>query len=331
MKILIMKSYGIGNAIMATPLIRALSKSGHDVYLLSDAGPLGGPIKDLLGGSPYIKEIKEFDRRKEKDGGNFVKWICDHKFDAAIQSFPADDYFSWVLPYLSCEVRRPLSVHSGWDKHEVDYNFDLSAGLYNEEFRIPRYEIPSQKSDRVEKLLSGDTPLVAICPSFKKEGMWWKKHWGTENYASLINLFPDGFRFVLLESAGGIDICNKIEFLVKDKYILNLAGELSIKETVAAIQMSDMVIANDSGPAHIAAAFEKPLIVFFGPTSVTKNQPISPQSIVLKINKCPFVMPCQGTEYWNKCAEPLCLATISPEMVMKVIEKNLLIKEEVNG
>ena len=328
MKILILKSYGLGNLIMMTPMVRALHDSGHSVSLLSDSGPLGfSETKELLDGWRCLKEIKEFDRRTNKDGNDLIKWLGDEKFNLIIQSFPADDYFNWLFPYIDCPFRRPLSVDSNWDKHEVEYNLDLVKDIVNEETVSVNYEIPGRVCSWISDLLaniSSTKPLIGICPSYKKEGLWWKKHWGTENYAKLISLFPEGFRFVLLEGPGGIDTCNTIQFLNKSKDVINLAGATNIQETVAAIDMCDLIIANDSGPAHIAAALKKPLFVIFGPTSVTKNQPLSRNTVVLKIEKCPWVMPCQGTEYFKKCRNPVCMTALTPEVIMQVVQKHFI-------
>lgn len=322
MKILILKSFGIGNVVMCTPMIRELHIAGHEVHLLCDTSSFGGPTPELLEGWERIEAIYSFNRDKQKDVNDLVRMLEREKFDLVVQSFPADSTFDWVFQHVKCPVRRALHVSGFWDRHEVEYNFDLVRDLIREE-PSPNYEIPPRASGRINQLIpvnQGEI-LVAICPSFKREGLWWKKDWGAENYAELVTLLPPNFKVVLLESKAGIDSCNLIKFIGGDR-VINLAGMTNIQETVAALSRVDLVIANDSGPAHLAAALDKPLMVLWGPTSEIKNKPVSDKAFILKVDiEC---APCQGTENWKKCLQPVCLSSIKPAMVVDVMKKYFL-------
>jgi heptosyltransferase-3 len=49
--------------------------------------------------------------------------------------------------------------------------------------------------------------------------------------------------------------------------VLNLAGQISLKELAALVQLSETLICVDSLPFHLASALKKPVVAFFGPTS----------------------------------------------------------------
>jgi heptosyltransferase II len=65
---------------------------------------------------------------------------------------------------------------------------------------------------------------------------------------------------------------------------LNLAGRTSVRQLMAIIKRCDFFITNDSGPMHIAAAFEVPLVAIFGPTDHTTTSPFSEKAVVVSRN-----------------------------------------------
>jgi ADP-heptose:LPS heptosyltransferase len=323
MKILVIKSYGIGNAIMASPMIRALNESGHEVHLLCDAGPLGGPVKALYEGWERLKSIREYNCTLAS-ANETIKWYNEQNFEAVVHSFPADSLFSFLVPFIKCDYRKPLQIVSGWEKHESEYNMDLVKGLINPDLSdkiLP--EVPC-RGELVEKikdnlnLHSNNTIYVAVCPSYKHEGMWWKKNWGEANFAKLIDLFPPESHVILVGGKDDIAACNNIAMQTKRK-TTNVAGMLNIKETTALFSFVDIVVANDCGPAHLAVAMDAPTFTIFGPTSIVKNRPLGNNSYVVATDiGC---SPCQGTSNWNACKQPMCIQSITPEVVMKTINK----------
>jgi len=335
MRILYLASYGLGNAIEKTPAIKALHEAGHSVYVIADSGPLGFSDWDgLLGDWPCISSLRTFDYTKERTGDDLISYVYHEvKPDLCVQSYPGDELFSFLLPYLKCDVRRAPKTR--YDIHEVEVNLDMVKDLVAEN-PARLYEIPPRQSDRIDEIFASipaGKKVVALCPSYKKEGVWWRKHWGNRNYALLANMLQaTGHQVVLLDGADGISTCNFISYVEPD--VINLAGLTSIRETVAALSRCDAVIANDCGPAHLAAALSKPLLVFFGPTSVEKNRPWGPQTIVLKTS-----LDCegkQGTSSWGKCKNPLCgnqsacISAINPPMVMGALQRHIFNAEGVS-
>jgi ADP-heptose:LPS heptosyltransferase len=316
MNILVLKSYGIGNVIMATPMIKALHKSGHNIFLLADTGPLGGPTDKMLEGWECVEEIKPFNTTREKNGDVIISWIFQKKIDLCIQSYPGDSIFDWLYPYLNCPIRRAPKP-SEIAQHEVEYNLDLVKDLVGED-ESQLYNIPHHTSSKIDSLMAQyDNKIkIILCPSFKKDGGWAKKNWGVENYAKLINILPEDCQPILVDGPDGIGVCNYIKHHAPRA--LNMAGLTSIQETVALMNYADIVIANDSGPAHIAAALDKILVVFFGPTSTIKNRPINPKTIILKTNSPDH--KCAPTSTWDGC---FCIKSLPPETVYNALVQHV--------
>ena len=104
---------------------------------------------------------------------------------------------------------------------------------------------------------------------------WINKRWPVENYDILIRLLaaerPE-LRFAIM---GSQDDKAFGEALTKanPKRCLDLTGKVSLPEMVEWIRLSDLMISNDTGPMHVAAALAKPVVAVFGPTEIRRGAP----------------------------------------------------------
>ena len=81
-----------------------------------------------------------------------------------------------------------------------------------------------------------------------------------------------GARVVLTGGPGEAEIGRDIGKAMTIKP-LNLIGQTSVRELMAILNHCRLVVSNDSGPMHIAAAFGVPLVAIFGPTDHTTTSP----------------------------------------------------------
>jgi ADP-heptose:LPS heptosyltransferase len=96
---------------------------------------------------------------------------------------------------------------------------------------------------------------------------------------------------------------------------LNLAGKTSLWEMIEWIRLSRLLITNDTGPMHIAAALRKPVVALFGPTNPRNTGPYGQLDRVLQRTDLPCV-PCMKSRCQFR--EPLaCLTGLSPETVFE--------------
>ncbi|HEX2491195.1 MAG TPA: glycosyltransferase family 9 protein, partial [Blastocatellia bacterium] len=63
---------------------------------------------------------------------------------------------------------------------------------------------------------------------------------------------------------------------------INLAGETGMDELIGALDACDMLISNDTGPAHIAAALGRPALTIFGPTNEFETAPRGPRAELIR-------------------------------------------------
>jgi len=318
MNILFLKEGDLGGVLMLTPAIRALNKQGHKVYLVVSAGSESDNIQNLLYDFEYIEDVKGFNSTKERNGDNTIAWIVQKKIDICIQSYPGGEGFKWLYPYLNCESIRRAPKKIKDVQHEVDVNLEMVKDLVDQDCGS-LYSIPHYKIDVVDNLFDSykDKIKVILCPNYKKDGVDIKKHWGIVNYARLINLLSDDYQAILIDDSDGIGVCNHINHLAPSA--LNLAGLLTLKECIAAMNYADVVIANNSYFAHIATGIDKPLMALFDVKSLEAGRPIGPKAIILKseapAHDCFSASPHEGC---------FCVGAIPADNVYNAIVKYIL-------
>lgn len=111
--------------------------------------------------------------------------------------------------------------------------------------------------------------------------VWDYKKWPERNYAALIDIlaarYPDRY-FVLAGSKDERGVCSRVLEMTggnSRERVINLAGKTSVGGLVTLVAGADMVVANDSGVAHIAGALDTRTVVFFGPSSPERFTPLA--------------------------------------------------------
>jgi heptosyltransferase-2 len=109
------------------------------------------------------------------------------------------------------------------------------------------------------------------------------KRWYPERFAAVADELCNrwGGKAIITGGRGERDIAGEIAATAKSK-CLDLAGGTSVRQLMALIKRCDFFITNDSGPMHIAAALNVPLVAVFGPTDHTTTSPYSDRAVVVR-------------------------------------------------
>jgi ADP-heptose:LPS heptosyltransferase len=97
---------------------------------------------------------------------------------------------------------------------------------------------------------------------------------------------------------------------------------LTLPEMKASLANARLLIANDSGPGHVADALGVPVITIFGPGDPRRIRPFSPENLVIMRDICPY-HPCSD---YCRFPEPYCLTQLSPDTVMREVRAYLQAK-----
>jgi len=95
------------------------------------------------------------------------------------------------------------------------------------------------------------------------------KRWYPERFAEVAARFSDKFNIVIFGGPNEVEMAKDIEDNLKSRHVenyTNLAGKTNIKELCSNIAGCSLFITNDSGPMHVACAYQVPTVAIFGPT-----------------------------------------------------------------
>ncbi|HMD54858.1 MAG TPA: glycosyltransferase family 9 protein, partial [Phycisphaerae bacterium] len=120
-------------------------------------------------------------------------------------------------------------------------------------------------------------PAAVLIPGAR----WHAKRWSEEGFTQIgQKLAAEDFCVVILGDSRERALCEQIKNQIGSAAI-NLAGQTSLAQMVAAICLAKIVIGNDSGPLHVAAALGRPLIGLYGPTNPASVGPYGQMDHVL--------------------------------------------------
>jgi heptosyltransferase-2 len=100
------------------------------------------------------------------------------------------------------------------------------------------------------------------------------KRWYPERFAEVAREFSDKYEIIIFGGPNEVEMADEIESYLKSSGVsnyTNLAGKTSIKELCEFIGGCSLFVTNDSGPMHVAAAYQVPTVAIFGPTKHTET------------------------------------------------------------
>ncbi len=339
--ILIRMPNWIGDLVMATPLLTDVREAYPEASITAMCR---APISELLQEDAAIDELfsftrpsNEFNRRDERR--DIIAKIIAGKYDLGIlltNSFSSAWWF-WQgkvkkrLGY-SAHFRRflltdPVPMSKG-KIHQVDFYKallkPLGIPLSN---TMPRLYVTEKEVEESKELLyqrgyERKKKLIGINPGATYGSA---KCWLPERFRELAEiLLKEEDVYVVFFG----DVSN--ESLVKEiclglpKRAINLAGVTSLRELSCLIKDLDLLVTNDSGPMHIAAAFGVPLVALFGSTDEEWTGPYGQKESV--IHKQVSCSPC----FKRTCPIDFrCMRQIGVEEVVEKVRQQLKRKPRV--
>ena len=204
------------------------------------------------------------------------------------------------------------------EMHAVDRYLLVAKAVGAEEAGTPEFHfrIPQTDYDEVDSLLSrSGVPHGTSWVAMNVSARWPTKRWPAASFAEVADrLQQEGCGAVVM--IGGPDERTdvaRVSRMMKTPAI-DLTGATTVGLLPALLSRAALIITNDSGPMHIAAAVGTPVVALFGPTSAARTGPYGVGHAVLT-GKVPC-SPCFSRTCHN--ALPLeCLRTVSPQQVLE--------------
>ncbi len=330
-EILIRAANWVGDAIMTTPVIRAMRRNFPNARITVLAKPWVIPVHEH---SPFIDAIMIYqnDGRHAKGFGTLrlakdmrafhfdLALLMQNAFEAALITFLAGipERLGYNTDARELLLSRPVKLDPALKKgHLIDYYLGIleGAGLVTDGRSLDLF-ITEQEKKQARELLAqhGIQPsdcLIGINPGATGGTA---KQWFPERFAGVAQGLYEtlGTKIIIFGGPGDGPLGDRIINQTGNACI-NLAGKTSLRLAFALIDTLDLFITNDSGLMHVAAALGISQIALIGSTDHIATAPSNPNSHIIRVP-----VPC------SPCMKPSCrfehhdcMNRITAEMVLE--------------
>jgi heptosyltransferase-2 len=282
-RILICGVNWIGDSVMSMPALqafRAANPSAHITMLVKPGlvslwklHTVFDGIQPLLEGIVGTLKTAAVIRRLHLDKA----FILPHSFRSAIVPWLAGIPTRIGMPghwrdFMLTEVRWPLD-RPGRSHQAYEYFELLTPTAAEAELEPPLLELPEEAlvSART-RIIPAAKPRVALIPGAARGPA---KQWPREHFIELGRMLNEKKQYgiVVLGTPREATLCETVAKGIGPSAI-NLAGHLDLTEWIATLKVCDLVVANDSGGMHVAAAVGTPVVALYGITDPSKTGPM---------------------------------------------------------
>ena len=302
-KILVIRADGIGDLLNSTPAISLLRENYPSAEITVLASPLNAPV---LIGNPEVNRVLVFDRAGKHRGIfarlQFYRALRREQFRLVVAMHTA--MWSHLVAFLSGAPYRLGRYHKRlrstlthvWrgkyrkgETHEVDRDLELVRLICKGEGKrkLIYHALPGEtataKAQRTAWGIDDNAFLIGIHPG----GSSFDKRWPEKQYAALADRLAEHYNatILLLRGPKEAELVQNIQEAMQS-HAITYAPE-TIRELGALLSCCNIVICNDSGPMHLAAALDVPTVAIFGPTDHVVWHPLNEKATIVRRD-----MPC---------------------------------------
>jgi len=341
-KILVRGPNWLGDAVMCEPALRGLRRLFPDAQIALLVKPA---VADLFVGHPALTRVLTYDT-KGRHAGLSGKWalagqlrrqgfdlavLFQNAFEAAFLTFLAGvpRRYGYATDGRSLLLSDPVAAPDGRTLvHQVRYYWDLlkPLGLMGDPSAPELVVFPEEERAMAGRFAQGGLTasdvVVGINPGSTYGGA---KRWLPERFAEVTEQLCRTIResreqqvsVVIFGAKGEERLGQEIAARLSSRSLV-LSGTTTIRELMAAVKRCAMLLTNDTGPMHIASAFQVPVVAIFGPTDWRTTSPFgSAHAIVREPVDC---APCLLRE----CPiDHRCMTRVSVEQVYEAATKQV--------
>jgi ADP-heptose:LPS heptosyltransferase len=358
--ILLLNLTRLGDLVQTTPLAVALKKERPGVRVVVCAQKKFESAALLMDGVDEIVTIDYDALRKVaadrsitvlnavSEAEAILAPLLERKFKAAVNltHSRASAYLMYLLDVRETfgvvmngsghrVVRHPwmLFLHNlGENKQIAPFNlvdiYALGGGAQVHRNRTPlSLRIPESADAWAERFLEerkeGDGPLVAVQVTASDA----HKMWHPSSFIRMCRILRDaaGARFLFVGTSEERELVEKVHAAVDAPGSIVAAGETDLPQLCALLRRADLMITNDTGPMHLAAAMGTPVVsLAIGPVYYFNTGPYGEGNVVFQPKAS-----CAPCSFLVRCVNPECKNLVNPEAVAAVALR-LLRKEPLS-
>ncbi len=333
-RIAIIKPSALGDIAHALPVLTAL----RDRYPAAEISwVVNKSFEPLLAGHPHLTETIAFDRAAFRRGtleavaysARFAALLRRRRFDLVVDLqgllrtglMTAATGAAVRVGFANArEGSRHFYTHRvavDETAHAVEWYWEiakfLGAGDLPKRFVLP---VRAEETAAVALAMRGfPRPWVAMAAGAR----WVTKRWPTRHFADLANRMYSSFggTVILVGAPDDIALSQEVAALLHGPF-LDLTGKTPLPRLVAVLAESDGVVANDTGPLHVAAALGRPCIAPYTCTKTARHGPYTSPGGGVETT-----VPCGGS-YLRQCPHgTVCFADLTPDRLWPPLERVL--------
>lgn len=337
MKILILKPSSLGDVVQALPVLRLLKRRYPEsaIYWWIDAR-----LAPLLEGDRDLAGVLSFHRHRWTEpiiwGAMWrkLRWVRETRFDVVLdlQCLARTALFAWLAKgELTIGLDEPREGARGiydyavrrrsFTTHAVDWYLSVLP-LLDTPFHAGFDWIPARPA--VAERIRASWPAEARrWVLFQPGARWLNKRWPLAYFQTLLRDLAQNHPDLQFAVTGGAEdraLGARLAEALDPGRVRDLTGKVSLPEMVEWVRLSTLLISNDTGPMHVAAAVGTPVVALFGPTEPRRTGPYGQLDRCLRAD-LPCV-PCMT----EKCHNPRrqeCLEVLAPELALAAAERVL--------
>lgn len=312
-KILIVKLSAMGDLLHALPAVRCL-KRGLNAEISWVVHPA---YAELAACFADVSRVLVFPRRgSPAEMTRCIRVLREEQYDLVLD-------FQGILKsaFVTALARGKRRVGPSFHREGSRLFYGAVAGVRNKNrhavdelldfaryFRVPLLE-PVFPLNIPMQLVSESSPRVALLPASR----WPSKNWSPQSFAWVGRELQEGMNasVFLFGAEGERRLADQVEAELKGR-VTNLAGRTSLPQLAGLLREMDLVISNDTGPMHLAAAMGANVLALYGPSDPVRTGPFGPHCRVVKGKL--LCQPC----FMTRCryGDNSCMRTITPDQVV---------------
>lgn len=328
-KILIVKPSSLGDIIHSLPVLYALKKRypSADIHWVIAKG-----FEGILEGHPLIRKLWVIDKdtwkrvrrvhssvseiRRLAAGLRNERYDCVVDLQGLLRSAVIAKLTGSQLRIGFSDAREGAwifynrTVTGGKDIHAVDRYLKIAAALGCDITDV-RFPLPPPKPP-AEVPVPGLIPGMYVVMAPGARGA--PKRWPAGRFGEVAAALP--LRTIVIGSRGDAALGREVEAASGGK-ALSIAGKTGLPALVEVIRQSSLMVCNDTGPMHIAAALGVPVVALFGPTNPAQTGPYGTLQRVIRAGS-----PCAPC-YRKGCKTMECMTMIKVKEVQKAVNELL--------
>jgi len=266
-KILVIRLSSIGDIILTTPLLRALSIAYPEVTIDYCTK---APFVSLLASNPLLSKVYTTENVPDSYYDLVVDLQNNIRSRTLIRSLKSpksvhyrkENWKKWVLVHLKLNL---YGEYRSVVQRYADALQDVALSVDHQQCEL---YVSADDEHFAASYAQSETTTLALCFGAKH----FTKRYPPQHFATIVTRLHEHFAVQVLLLGGAEDAPYAIELLnfLPDRCrgsVINLAGRCSLMQTAALLSHCDAVLCNDTGLMHLASAFKKKLFVLFGSSS----------------------------------------------------------------